>query len=92
MYIHSKPTRYEIKIIIICDNSSKYFIDSIPYLGKRIVLNRYVAADLYVKNVVKSIRGSNYNLTMDNLFCNVPLILSLLHDDKLTVIGTIKKN
>ncbi|KAL4143991.1 hypothetical protein QTP88_006236 [Uroleucon formosanum] len=92
MYIPSKPTRYGIKIVMMCDNATKYVIDSIPYLGKGTVPNGQVAADFYVKNLVKSIKGSNCNLTMDNWFCNVPLIQSLLHDDKLTVIGTIKKN
>lgn len=90
MYIPSKPTRYGIKIVMMCDNANKYVIDSIPYLGKGTVSNGLVAADFYVKNLVKSIKGSNRNLTMDNWFCNVPLIQSLLHDDKLTVIGTIK--
>ncbi|XP_060879204.1 piggyBac transposable element-derived protein 4-like [Metopolophium dirhodum] len=92
MYIPSKPTRYGIKIVMMCDNATKYVIDSIPYMGKGTVPNGQVAADFYVKNLVKSIKGSNRNLTMDNWFCNVPHIQSLLHDDKPTVIGTIKKN
>jgi len=35
MYIPSKPTRYGIKIVMMCDNSLKYVIDAVPYLGKR---------------------------------------------------------
>jgi len=29
---------------------------------------------------------------MDNWFCNIPLVLSFLKEEKLTVIETIKKN
>lgn len=92
MYIPSKPARYGIKIVMMCDNSTKYVIDATPYLGKGTVPDGQVAADFYVKKLVTSIKGSNRNITMDNWFCNIPLTLSLLHDEKLTVIGTIKKN
>jgi len=92
MYIPSKPTRYGIKIVMMCDNSSKYVIDAIPYLGKGTVPNGLVAADFFVKQLVASIKGSNRNVTMDNWFCSIPLVLSLLKEEKLTVIGTIKKN
>lgn len=74
----------------MCDNSTKYVVDAIAYLGKGTVPDGQ-AAEFYVKKLVTSIKSSNRNLTMDNWFCNVPLILSLLNDEKLTVIGTIKK-
>jgi len=75
----------------MCDNSTKYVVNAIPYLGKGTVPGGQVAADFYVDKLVISIKSSNQNLTMDNWFCNVSLILSLLYDEKLTVIGTIKK-
>ena len=34
MYIPSKPNKYGIKLIMICDNNSKYMLTAIPYLGK----------------------------------------------------------
>lgn len=34
MYIPSKPNKYGIKIIMMCDNSTKYMISAIPYCGK----------------------------------------------------------
>lgn len=49
-YILSKPTRYGIKLIMMCDISTKYVVDAIPYLGKGTVPDRQVAADFYVKN------------------------------------------
>jgi len=52
MYIPSKLTRYGIKIVMMCDNSTKYVIDSIPYMGKGTVPNGEVAADFHVKNLI----------------------------------------
>lgn len=62
----------------MCVNSSKYVTDAVPYLGKGTVPNGLVAADFFVKQLVVSIKGSNCNVTMDNLFCNIPLVLFLL--------------
>lgn len=75
----------------MCDNLSKYVIDAEPYLGKGTVPNGIVAADYFVKKLVTSIKGSNRSVTMDNWFCNTPMVISLLKEEKLTVIGTIKK-
>lgn len=33
-YIPNKPSKYGIKIMMLCDSSSKYMIDAIPYVGK----------------------------------------------------------
>ena len=34
MYISSKLTKYGIKIITLCDVSTKYMLNAIPYVGK----------------------------------------------------------
>lgn len=93
MYIPSKPNRYGIKIIMLCDNSSKYMVNALPYLGKQIVPAKKPKADFFVEKLVNgTVSGSNRNITMDNWFISVPLALHLLEECHLTTVGTIKKN
>lgn len=91
MYIPSKPDRYGIKLVLICDNSTKYMVDGRPYLGKGTAPNDMPCADFFVQELTKSIKGSNRNVTLDNWFTSINLVSKLLKE-KITVIGTIKKN
>lgn len=93
MYIPNKPSKYGIKIIMLCDTSSKYMIDASPYLGKSTDTGGLPLANFYVKELTKSVHGSNRNITMDNWFTSVSLADELLElPYKLTIIGTLRKN
>ncbi|XP_066139156.1 piggyBac transposable element-derived protein 4-like [Euwallacea fornicatus] len=93
MYIPSKPCKYGIKIIMVCDSSSKYMLDASPYLGKSTKTNGLPLATYFVQELTKSVHGSNRNITMDNWFTSVSLADCLLKDPyKLTIIGTLRKN
>ncbi|KAK3873842.1 hypothetical protein Pcinc_021173 [Petrolisthes cinctipes] len=35
MYIPKKPAKYGLKLILCCDNKSKYLLGAIPYVGKQ---------------------------------------------------------
>lgn len=92
MYMPSKPNKYGIKIIMICDNSTKYMVDARVYLGKGTVPPNKPAAEFFVEELVKSIEKTNRNITMDNWFTSIPLVRNLLFNKGLTVVGTIKRN
>lgn len=93
MYLPSKPAKYGIKFILLCDASTKYLIDAIPYVGKTTNTFGSPLAEYCVVALTKSIHGSNRNITMDNWFTSIPLAEKLLQNPyKLTVIGTLKKN
>lgn len=93
MYMPAKPARYGIKIVMLCDVSTKYMVDAIPYLGKSTKTDGKPLATHFVQELTKSIHGSNRNITMDNWFTSIPLAETLLCDPyKLTVIGTVRKN
>lgn len=66
MYIPNKPSKYGIKIVMLCDSSSKYMIDASPQWGKYTDTGGLPLANLYVKELTKSVHGSNRNITMDN--------------------------
>lgn len=92
MYIPSKPNKYGIKIIMMCDNSTKYMVDARVYLGKGTVPANRSAAEFFVRELVASVENTNRNLTMDNWFTSVSLTQHLLFEKGLTVVGTIKRN
>lgn len=89
VYIQSKPDKYGIKVIAICDAKTYYMFDAIPYIGKG--TEAKTAAD-YVLKLVESIKGSGRNVTYDNWFSSVPLADILVKDYNLTSIGTLRRN
>lgn len=89
VYISSKPDKYGMKVVAICDAKTYYMFDAIPYIGKGTEAKS--AAD-YVTKLADSIKGSGRNITFDNWFTSVPLADLLLKDYKLTCIGTLRKN
>ncbi|XP_066138360.1 piggyBac transposable element-derived protein 4-like [Euwallacea fornicatus] len=93
MYIPNKPSKYGIKIVMLCDSSSKYMIDASPYLGKSTHTGGLPLSNYYIKELTKSVHGTHRNITMDNWFTSVGIADELLSDPyKLTIIGTIRKN
>lgn len=92
LYIPSKPEKYGIKIIMMCDNSTKYVLNAIPYAGKGTVPENIPAAAYFVEELVKCVRGSHRNITTDNWFTSLPLMKNLVSNFGLTMIGTIRKN
>lgn len=93
IYIPNKPAKYGIKIVMLCDSSSKYMIDASPYLGKGTNTNGLPLATHFVRELTKSVQGSNRNITMDNWFTSIPLADELLKEPyNLTIIGTLRKN
>lgn len=91
VYMNNKSNKYGLKIVMICDNATKYMIKAIPYLGKGTTPEGVAVADHFVQLLVDEMRGTNRNITMDNWFVSVPLVTRLREDYGLTVVGTIKK-
>lgn len=92
MYIPSKPDKYGMKLIMMCDNATKYMLDAIPYTGKGCSPKNVPAAQYFVEKLVSTVSGSKRNITMDNWFTSVPLFLNLRKKHSLTALGTVKKN
>ena len=90
-YLPSKPDKYGMKIWWVCDSTTFYPLNGIPYLGKESTtratnLSRYV-----VETLVEPYERSNRNVTCDNYFTDLDLALSLLSKG-LTLVGTVRKN
>ncbi len=92
MYIPNKPAKYGIKLVLICDNESKYLLGGIPYLGRG-GTNLAESTNLghyFVKELTRPYHNSHRNVTTDNWFTSVPLASDLLNNCGLTLVGTIK--
>lgn len=93
MYIPNKPAKYGLKIVLLCDESTKYLINASPYLGKSTDTNGKPLADYFVEQLTVPIHGTNRNLTMDNWFTSVPLVDRFVAKPyNLSIVGTIRKN
>ncbi|CAK1589288.1 unnamed protein product [Parnassius mnemosyne] len=93
IYIPNKPSKYGLKLVMMCDIGTKYMINAMPYLGKGTQTNGLPLGEYYVKELTKPIHGSNRNVTCDNWFTSISLAKSLLQEPyKLTLVGTIRSN
>ncbi|XP_045450544.1 piggyBac transposable element-derived protein 4-like [Melitaea cinxia] len=93
MYIPNKPNKYGIKFPMLCDAATKYMVNAIPYIGKSTKTNGLPLGEFYVKELTKTVHGSNRNITCDNWFTSVPLAKTLLKSPyNLTMVGTIRSN
>lgn len=92
-YIPSKPNKYGLKILALCDAKVFYTSKMEIYVGTQPEGPYRVSnspSDVVLR-LCERIFGSGRNITMDNWFTSVPLVKNL-HNHHLTVIGTIRKN
>ncbi|XP_066965959.1 piggyBac transposable element-derived protein 4-like [Macrobrachium rosenbergii] len=94
MYIHSKPGKYGMKLVLVNVNSNKYMLGGIPYLGKQgtrpwagVALGHQLAKDLTTPS-----HHTNRNVTTDIWFTSVPLATDLLMNCSMTHVGTVRVN
>lgn len=91
MYIPSKPDKYGIKILMLCDSKTAYMLDAFVYLGKDSAPRNIPSAHFYTMKLTETIHGSNRNLTCDNWFTSIPVAKELLQK-KVTILGTLRRN
>lgn len=91
MYIPSKPDKYGIKILMMCDAKTAYMLKAIVYVGQTTAPPNIAVPEYYVLELSKSLVGSRRNITMDNWFTSIPLAKHLI-EKELTMVGTTRKN
>lgn len=93
MYLPKKPAKYGIKIVMLCDVSTKYMLNAEPYLGKNSTPRNEPASHYYLKSLTQPYYGSRRNVTIDQWFNSVPLVNEVKQPPyNLTIIGTIRKD
>lgn len=93
MYIPKKPSKYGLKIEMMCNSGTWYMIDAMPYLGKGTNTGGISLSEYVVKELTRSIHGTNRNVNTDNWFTFVSLAKQMLQQTyKLTITGTLRAN
>lgn len=90
-YIPSKPDKYGMKIFWICDSTTSYPLQGIPYIGKEGPRIGKCLGDKIVYELCQPFEGSNRNITFDNFFTSFNLLQNLM-SKRLTCTGTLRKN
>lgn len=93
-YMPKKPARYGLKIWALVDSESFYTYNMEPYVGVQPPGPYKVdnSAHQVVKRLTRPISGTGRNVTCDNWFSSIPLAIDLYTNDKLTLVGTLRKN
>jgi len=81
-----------LKLWLCVDSNSYYVFNAFPYIGRQPDQQRQKQVDAnVVLDLLKPLYGSNRTVTLDNFFTSVQLAKEL-QMQKLTVIGTLRKN
>ena len=92
LYMKSKPAKYGIKIFILSDARTSYFVNGSIYCATQYPNpKKLLKPTLEVLNLAQPIVNSNRNITADNYFSSVELV-NELKKQGLTFVGTMRKN
>lgn len=93
VYIKSKPNKYGLKVMCLCDSKTHYLLNAFIYAGKMEAPNpqKLSVPTLSVLNLIDPIKNTGRNITGDNWFTSIELVDKLLAQ-KLTYVGTVRKN
>lgn len=94
VYIPNKPNKYGIKVFSVTDAKTFYTSDIEVYVGTQPEgpYRTSNATAAVTERMCLHLSGSGRNVTMDRWFTSVQVVQKLLHDHKLTVVGTIRSN
>uniref|UniRef100_A0A1B6E438 PiggyBac transposable element-derived protein domain-containing protein n=1 Tax=Clastoptera arizonana TaxID=38151 RepID=A0A1B6E438_9HEMI len=93
-YMPSKPNKYGLKIFALVDARTHYMLNWEPYLGIQPdgPYKQDNSQVSLVLRLISPISGTGRNVTTDNFFTSFPLIDRMLHEHRLTIVGTVRKN
>ncbi|KAK9304183.1 hypothetical protein QLX08_004346 [Tetragonisca angustula] len=91
VYMPSKPGKYGIKMWTLCDSKTFYCCNMDVYLGKHGNAPEKQQGQRVVKQLTNFWKNSNRSITIGNFFTDLSLGEQLL-DEKLFLIGTVRKN
>lgn len=91
-YIKSKPGKFGIKIIWLCDAETFYCLNGVVYIGVgTLEPGKGITTSGVTLHLMKPYLNTGRNLTGDNWFTSMELV-NTLRENNTTYIGTIKSN
>ncbi|CAH2088905.1 unnamed protein product [Euphydryas editha] len=93
IYMKSKPAKYGLKIMCLCNAKTHYLFNAFIYSGRErdLPANATLIPTRTVMKLAEPIYGTNRNITGDNWFSSIELIEALI-EKNLIYVGTIRKN
>lgn len=95
VYMKSKPNKYGLKILCLCDAKTHYLLNAFVYTGKSQNLQpnprKLSVPTLTVLSLIDNVKNTNRNITADNWFTSIELVEEL-RKNQLTYVGTVRKN
>ena len=88
--IPKKPDKYGMKLFFICDCTSGYSYNGLPYTGREGDTRRVGLAEHVVKTLCNPVHNSGINVTTDNWFTSTKLAEDLLLK-QITLLGMLRK-
>lgn len=90
-YMANKPDKFGIKLWMLVDNSSKYFLNGFPYLGRETASMEGQLATRVVMKLIHPYKNGGYNITTDNFFTSLDLAEKLKAINT-SLVGTVRLN
>jgi len=90
-YIPNKPSKYGIKVHVLADSKTFSSVSSKIYKGAGAHAPGLPVPTQAVLDLVPPVSGTNRNITTDNYYTSIPLVMEL-KSGKLTLVGIMKKN
>ena len=88
----NKPDKFGLKFWLAVDVENKYLFNGFPYVGKYETRNANVSVSTdEVLKLMAPLLGQEYNVTCDNFFTSLDLVLRL-EEKRCSVVGTIRQN
>ena len=89
--MRKKPDKYEMKLFFMCDCTSGYTYNGLPYTGREGDTRRVGLAQHVFKTLCNPVHNSGINVTTDNWFTSTKLAKDLLLK-QITLLETLRKN
>jgi hypothetical protein len=86
----SKPDKYGMKLFLLCDCTSGYTFNGMPYVGREGNERHVGLAEHVLKTLQEPLFNFRVNIVTDNLFTNTTLAEDLLRKH-ITLLGTMRK-
>lgn len=97
VYMPKKPAKYGLKVMVMADAKTHYFLNGYVYTGKKcdgqglsVEEKKLLVPTQSVVRLTKPIANSKRNVTADNWFSSVELVRELSNKE-LSYVGTMKK-
>ena len=90
-YLPLKPVKRGIKIWVVAESSTGYFLDLQVYLGKEGGQSEHGLGERVVLDLTEAYRGKAHRIFCDNFFSS-PRLFKTLHAQSLYACGTVRQN